>query len=138
MSLFSIFNTTSSAMNAQTVRLNTIASNLANADVVANTPEEAYKSKQVVFSEVLNEQQFGQVAASGVRVSGIGVSYRENSAVYQPGHPLANDKGYVFQSNVDTIEEMANMLSASRSYQSSVDVLNTSKKLMQQTIRLGQ
>jgi len=138
MSLFSIFDTTSSAMNAQTVRLNTIASNLTNADVVATTPEAAYKSKQVVFSEVLKQQGMGQAISSGVRVSGVGVSHRENSAIYQPGHPLANDKGYVFASNVDTIEEMANMLSASRSYQSSVDILNTSKKLMQQTIRLGQ
>jgi flagellar basal-body rod protein FlgC len=138
MSLFSIFATTSSSMNAQTVRLNTIASNLANADVVASTPEEAYKSKQVVFSEILKDQGLGQRVSSGVRVSGIGVSHRENSAIYQPGHPLANDKGYVFASNVDSIEEMANMLSASRSYQSSVDILNTSKKLMQQTIRLGQ
>lgn len=138
MSLFSIFATTSSAMNAQTVRLNTIASNLANADVVATTPAEAYKSKQVVFSEILNEQGFGQAPAAGVRISGIGVSHRENSAIYQPGHPMANANGYVYQSNVDTIEEMANMMSASRSYQSAVDVLNTSKKLMQQTIRLGQ
>ncbi|HQT43530.1 MAG: flagellar basal body rod protein FlgC [Halothiobacillus sp.] len=133
MSLFSIFNVSSSAMAAQTLRLNATASNMANADSVATKPEDAYKAREPVFQQVL--EQNGGV---GVQVSGITQSNAPNPALYQPGNPLANKDGYVYSSNVNPVEEMVNMLSASRSYQTNVQVMDTAKNLALRTLQLGQ
>ncbi len=134
MSLFSIFDVSSSAMAAQTLRLNATASNMANADSVATKPEDAYKAREPVFSQVL-EQNGGGV---GVRTLGITQSNAPNPALYQPGNPLANKEGYVYASNVNPVEEMVNMLSASRSYQTNVQVMDTAKNLALRTLQLGQ
>jgi flagellar basal-body rod protein FlgC len=134
MSLFSIFDVSSSAMAAQTLRLNATASNMANADSVATKPEDAYKAREPVFSQVL-EQNGGGV---GVRALGITQSNAPNPALYQPGNPLANKEGYVYTSNVNPVEEMVNMLSASRSYQTNVQVMDTAKNLALRTLQLGQ
>ncbi len=134
MSLFSIFDVSSSAMAAQTLRLNATASNMANADSVATKPEDAYKAREPVFSQVL-EQNGGGV---GVRVLGVTQSNAPNPALYQPGNPLANKDGYVYSSNVNPVEEMVNMLSASRSYQTNVQVMDTAKNLALRTLQLGQ
>ncbi len=132
MSLFNVFNIAGSGMQAQTVRMNTTASNLANVDSVATTPDEAYKAKHPIFASVLNAQMTG-----GVKVGEIYKSDAENMMRYEPNNPMSNEDGYVFQSNVNSIEEMVNMISASRSYQNNVEVMNTSKELLTKTLALG-
>ncbi len=128
----SIFDIAGSAMRAQTLRLNTTASNMANASSVASTPEEAYRARHPVFAAVLDNE------IGGVRTRGVVESTREPEMRYEPGHPLANEEGYIFGSNVDNVEEMANMMSASRSYQSNVDMLSTVRQLMLQTLKMGE
>lgn len=127
----SIFDIAGSAMRAQTLRLNITASNMANAGSVAGSAEEAYRARQPVFAAML-ENQIG-----GVRSRGVVESRREPQMRYEPGHPLANEEGYVFGSNVDHVEEMANMMSASRSYQSNVEMIATVRQLMLQTLKMG-
>lgn len=138
MSLFKIFDISGSGMHAQNLRLNLTASNMANADSVASKPEDAYKSRQAVFSAMLQNSFDQNSAGAGVQALGVVESQAEHAMRYEPDHPLANDEGYIFESNVDSIEEMANMISASRSYQTNVEVLNTSKKLLLQTLKLGE
>lgn len=128
----SIFDIAGSAMRAQNLRLNTTASNLANANTVASTAEEAYRARHPVFAAVLQGQ------TGGVKTLGVVESSREPEMRYEPGHPLANEEGYVFGSNVDNVEEMANMMSATRSYQSNVDLLASVRQLMLQTLKMGQ
>lgn len=138
MPSFNIFDIAGSGMSAQTVRLNTTASNLANADSVSTKPEDAYKARHPVFKTV--QAAFGAQAAAGqqVQVAGISQSTAESLARYEPGNPLANADGYVYTSNVNTVEEMVDMISASRSYQNNVEVMNTSKDMMLATLKLGQ
>ncbi len=137
MPLSSIFDIAGSAMSAQSVRLNTVASNLANADSVAASPDKAYRARNPVFSAVM--QGMGRNAESvGVRVQGVTESQAPINKEYQPGNPLADASGFVYTTNVNQIEEMANMISASRSYQNNVEVMNTSKQLMLSTLKLGQ
>ena len=128
----SIFDIAGSAMRAQNLRLNTTASNLANVNTVAGSAEEAYRSRQPIFSAVLD----GEIG--GVQTRGVVESNREPEMRYEPGHPLANEEGYIFGSNVDSVEEMANMMSATRSYQSNVDMLATVRQLMLQTLKMGE
>lgn len=129
---FSIFDIAGSAMRAQNLRLNTTASNLANLNTVAGSADEAYKARHPVFSAMLDNE------IGGVRSRGIVESSRDAEKRYQPGHPMADDEGYIYGSNVDSVEEMANMMSASRSYQSNVDMLTTVRKLMLQTLKMGE
>lgn len=128
----SIFDIAGSAMQAQSVRLNVTASNLANANAVAGSASEAYKSRQPVFAAILNDHM------GGVKTVGVVESQREPEMRFNPGHPLADEQGYVYASNVDVVEEMANMMSASRSYQTNVEMLNTTRQLMLQTLKMGQ
>lgn len=137
MGLFSIFDVAGSAMSAQTVRLNTVASNMANADVVSGTEADAYHARQPVFSAVMKAIS-GNPAAVPVEIKGIVESDAPINKQYSPEHPDADKDGYIYMSNVNMIEEMANMISASRSYQSNVEVANTSKQLLLETLRLGQ
>jgi flagellar basal-body rod protein FlgC len=137
MSFFKIFDVAGSSMSAQSVRLNTTASNLANANVVSSRPEDAYRSRQPVFQTLLTEATEDEGVA-GVRVAAIVQSEAEPAKEYAPDHPLADGEGFVYRSNVSTVEEMANMISASRSYQNSVEVLNTAKQLLLATLRIGQ
>ena len=125
MSLFSIFNVAGSGMAAQSLRLNTVASNLANADSVASTPEGAYRSREPLFAAVKNQQGGGSNAVGeGVQVLGVTESQAAIPSRYEPGNPLANADGYVFSSNVNPVDELVNMISASRSYQNNVEVMN--------------
>jgi flagellar basal-body rod protein FlgC len=133
VSLFNVFGIAGSGMSAQSVRLNLTASNLANAQSVATRPQDAYRARHPVFQAVLD----GETGA-GVRTSGIVQSDAKSEARYAPGHPLADDAGYVHAANVNTMEEMANMISASRSFQQNVEVMNTSKELLLRTLRLGE
>ncbi len=132
--MFKVLDIAGSAMNAQLVRLNTTASNMANADSVATTEAEAYRAKQPVFAALL--QETGN-AAAGVQVTGIVESQAPVIKRYEPGNPMADADGYVFGSNVNEVEEMANMISASRSFQNNSEVFNTSKDLMMRTLQLG-
>ncbi len=134
MSLFNIFNVAGSAMNAQSQRLNTVASNLANADSATSANGEAYKAKQVVFAAT----PVGENGATGVNVAAVVEDPSPMKMVFDPKNPLADDKGYVAMPNVNVVEEMVNMISASRSYQSNVEMMNTTKTLLLKTLSLGQ
>ena len=134
MSMFSIFNVSGSAISAQSQRLNVVASNLANADAVAGPDGQAYRGRQVVFETI----PMGSDAAAGVRVSSIRENQEPLKRTYSPGHPSADEQGYVTQSNVNPVEEMVNMISASRSYQNNVEVMNTAKTLLLKTLQMGQ
>jgi flagellar basal-body rod protein FlgC len=134
MSLFKVFDVAGSAMNAQSVRLNVTASNLANAGSVNGDPDKVYRARQPVFAS------FGDTLAtaeSGVRLNGIVESSAPLQVQYQPQHPDADENGNVYLSNVNTVEEMVNMMSASRSYQNNVELINTTKDLLLQTLSLG-
>ena len=134
MTMLRIFDVSGSAASAQSQRLNTVASNLANADTVAGPDGQAYKARQVVFQTTL----MGEVGAAGVRVSNIIEDDRPGRPVYAPNHPMADAKGNVTYSNVNAVEEMVNMISASRSYQNNIEVMNTAKSLLLKTLQLGQ
>lgn len=139
MSSFRIFDIAGSGMSAQSVRLNTVASNLANAESVSGDAKTAYRARHPVF-EAVRAQLAGQSGETGaaVRVSGITEDSRAPEMRYQPGNPLANADGYVFAPNVNVVEEMVDMISASRAYQNNVEIMNTSKDLLLATLRLGQ
>ncbi|NND54299.1 MAG: flagellar basal body rod protein FlgC [Gammaproteobacteria bacterium] len=136
MSLMNVFDVSGSAMAAQTIRMNTVASNLANASTAASTAEEAYRAKNPIFQTVFRSA-FDE-ANAGVRVTDIAESNAEPQRVFKPGHAAADEDGYIYMSNVNSVDELVNMISASRSYQSSVEVLNTSKELLMRTLSLGQ
>jgi len=133
-----IFDIAGSGMNAQSLRLNLVASNIANANSISSSVEELYKSRQPVFAAELNNIMDKNNATSGVLVKGVVESQAPPIMEYAPNHPMADEAGYIFKPNVNTVEEMANMMSASRSYQDNVEVLNTAKQLMLQTLRMGQ
>ena len=134
MSLFTIFNVAGSAMTAQSQRLNVVSSNIANADSTTSSTGQPYRAKQVVFSA----QPMGGPDASGVKVSEVTEDQTAPRLVFDPKHPLADEKGYVAMPNVNVIEEMVNMMSASRSYQTNVDTMNAAKSLLMKTLSLGQ
>ena len=137
MSSFKIFDVAGSGMSAQSVRLNTTASNLANADSVSGDPSKVYKTKHPLF-EAIRAGIGANTATTGVSVKGIVESQAAPMARYEPGNPLADANGYVYAPNVNTVEEMVDMISASRSYQNNVEVMNTAKEMMLATLRLGQ
>lgn len=137
MSLFSIFNVAGSGMAAQSLRLNTVASNLANADSVASTPEAAYRAREPLFAAVQKQLGSGNAAGEGVQVLGVTESQSAIPSRYEPGNPLADADGNVYASNVNPVDELVNMISASRSYQNNVEVMNTTKQLMVKTLDLG-
>ena len=135
MNLLKVFDVAGSGMSAQSVRLNATASNLANLNSVSSTPEGAYRARHPVFETAL--QGVGNDQSAGVRVAGVVESAVEPPSVYDPGHPRANDEGYVFHSNVDLGSEMVNMISASRAFQNNVEILNTTRDLMLRTLQMG-
>ena len=138
MSSFSIFDIAGSAMNAQSLRLNLVASNLSNANSVSGSASGVYKSRQPVFAAELKGVMNNRDAASKVKVLGVVENQAPPVMEYAPNHPMADKSGYIYKSNVNTVEEMANMMSASRSYQNNVEVLNTAKQLILQTLKMGQ
>jgi flagellar basal-body rod protein FlgC len=134
MSLFSVFDVAGSALTAQSQRLNTTASNLANADSATSSTGEPYRAKQVLFSA----QPLPQGDAVGVRVTDIVQDASPPRRVHDPRHPLADEQGYVAMPNVNVVEEMVNMISASRSYQTNAELMNTTKSLILKTLQIGQ
>ena len=133
MSMLNVFNIAGSALSAQSLPLNTVASNLANADSVAGPDGQPYRAKQVVFAA-----QPVAGGGLGVKVTGVVEDLSPARIVYDPKNPAANEQGFVTMPNVNVVEEMVNMISASRSYQGNVEVMNTAKTLMQKTLALGQ
>lgn len=146
MSLGSIFDIAGSGMTAQSLRLNTTASNIANAETASSSTDTTYRARKPVFAavqqELLGQQGLGfggdRGPGAGVRVEGIVESDAELQMRYEPNHPAANEDGYVFYPNVNVVEEMADMMSSSRSFQMNVDVMNTAKSMMQRVLTLGQ
>lgn len=138
MSAFKIFDIAGSGMNAQNLRLNLVASNISNANSVSSSIEQTYKSRQPVFSAELQNLKDKQLQPSKVNVLGVVESQAPLVMEYAPNHPMADAQGYIFKPNVNTVEEMANMMSASRSYQNNVEVLDTAKSMMLQTLKMGQ
>ncbi len=139
MSMFSIFDTAGSGMAAQSLRLNTVASNLANADSVSSTQQGAYRAKEPLFAAVKQrvEGAMADAGMAGVKVDGVSESQAAIPSRYEPGNPMADANGYVYGSNVNPVDELVNMISASRSYQNNVEVMNTTKQLMVKTLDLG-
>jgi len=146
MSLASVFNIAGSGMSAQTTRLNTVASNIANAETVSSSLDQTYRARHPVFATVFQQQSGGgdslfqdqDAAGQGVQVTGVVEDQSNLEARYEPNHPAANKDGYVYYPNVNVVEEMADMISASRSFQTNAELMNTAKTMMQKVLTLGQ
>lgn len=136
MSSFKLFEIAGSGMSAESTRLNAVASNLANANTVAGRPEDVYRARAVIFEEV--RSQMARDEGSAVRVSQVVQSDKAPLTRYEPGNPLANAEGYVFVPDISAVEQMVDMISASRAYKNNVEVMNTTRDLMLATLRLGQ
>ncbi len=136
MSSFKLFEIAGSGMSAESTRLNAVASNLANANTVAGRPEDVYRARAVIFEEV--RSQLARDEGSAVRVSQVVQSDKAPLSRYEPGNPLANAEGYVFVPDISAVEQMVDMISASRAYKNNVEVMNTTRDLMLATLRLGQ
>ncbi len=139
MTTFKIFDVAGSGMNAQMLRLNLTASNLANVDSVSSSIEQTYKSRQPVFAAKF-QSAFDRLysTATEVKVLGVIESPAPLKMEYAPHHPMADQNGYIFKPNVNPVEELANMIAASRAYQNNIEVLNTAKELILQTLRMGE
>jgi flagellar basal-body rod protein FlgC len=140
MTLNAIFDIAGSAMTAETARLTTSAENMSNANIEAGSPDEVYQPKYPIFQAVQEKanQWMGDNSKGGVQLKGIYQSDVEPSRRYEPNNPMADDNGFIYTSKVNYVEEMANIISASRAYQSNVELLNTTKQLMQRTLKLGE
>ncbi|PWI33002.1 flagellar basal body rod protein FlgC [Vibrio albus] len=142
MAFTDIYSIAGSAMNAQTIRLNTVASNLANADAVSASPQDAYKALKPVFATVYSNAQLSAgdnaFPSAEVRIVDVVQSSQEAERRFEPNNPLANDEGYVYYPGVDVVAEMADMMSATRSFETNVEVLSNVKSMQQGLLRLGQ
>ncbi|MCC5792461.1 MAG: flagellar basal body rod protein FlgC [Legionellaceae bacterium] len=141
MGLNNIFNIAGTAMTAETLRLTTTSSNMGNANVVTGDPNAVYRAKYPVFKAIAEnaQQQWAMDnTKAGVKISGVYESDAEPIKRHEPNHPMADENGYVYAPNVNYVDELANMISASRSYQMDLDVIGVAKKLIQQTLHLGE
>jgi flagellar basal-body rod protein FlgC len=138
MRLFNVMDIASTGMSAQSVRLNTTASNVANANSVSSSYEDTYKARHPVFAAELQRASQTQEAGSKVQVLGIVESKKPLQIEYSPGHPMADENGYVYKPNVNIVEEMADMMSASKAYETNVQVADTTKRIFRRVLRLGQ
>lgn len=141
MAITSIFDIAGSGMNAQSIRLNTTASNIANAETASSSSDQVYRGRHPVFATLYHNmagQGFESPESVGVRVAGIVESDAPLQPRYEPHHPKADDKGYVYYPNVNIVEEMTNMISASRSFQVNVEMMNSAKQMVQRVLTLGQ
>ena len=137
MPMQNIFNVSGSAISAQSQRLNVVASNLANVDTMAGPDGSAYKARQVTFQTQLMGASPNDVTSAGVVVSNITEDQSAGRKVLDPKNPNADADGYVTYSNVNPVEEMVNMISASRSYQNNIEVMNTARSLLLKTLQVG-
>lgn len=136
MSFGEIYQIAGAGMNAQSIRLNTVASNLANAGAAAKNPDDAYRALKPVFSTIYNQVD-GQVTSAQVDVAAIVETDAPLDMRYEPDHPFANEQGYVAYSNVNTVDEMADMMAASRAFETSVEVMNRARSMQQGLLQLG-
>lgn len=136
MSSFKVFDIAATGMNAQNLRLNVVSSNMANVDAISSSLEETYKARQPVFRAMMDKFD-PSAPASGVKMVGVVESQAPLVREFSPNHPMANEEGYIFRPNVNVVEEMANMISASRAYQNNVEVVNAAKQMMTAVINLG-
>ena len=136
--LYSVFDIAGTALNSQLVRMNTTASNLANASTVAKTEAEAFRAKRPVFKALVKDEftNAGFPYLGGVKVDQVVDDPTPIRSIYDPGNPSADEKGYVYLSNVNEMQEMVEMMAASRSYQNNVEVVNTARQLMMRTIEI--
>jgi flagellar basal-body rod protein FlgC len=134
MALEDIFGVAGSALNAQTTRMNTTASNLANAATVAGSEDGAFRAKRAVFKSILADQMGGDTNGGGIKVDKLIDDPSPIRKMSEPGNPLADKEGYIYLSNVNEMTEMVEMMAASRSYQNNVEVVNTTRQLMMRTI----
>ncbi|MCG3144227.1 MAG: Flagellar basal-body rod protein FlgC [Gammaproteobacteria bacterium] len=139
MSLFKVMDIAGSALSAQSLRLNTTASNMANADSVSSSIATTYRARHPVFATMMDDLMSfeGDSAGAGVEVRGVIESRAPVRSIYRPEHPMADENGYIHMPNVNMVEEMANMMSASRSYQMNIEIANASKQLVLSTLQLG-
>ena len=135
MSMFHVLDISATGMHVQTVRLNTIASNMANVDSISSNAKDTYRAKEPVFQTIMDEET-GR-PAGGVKIKEIVENQAPLKMEYNPNHPMANKDGYIYRPNVNVVEEMANMLDASRTYETNIEVMNTSKQLLLRTLQLG-
>ncbi|MFW8590258.1 flagellar basal body rod protein FlgC [Glaciecola sp. 2405UD65-10] len=138
MSLFNIMNIASTGMQAENVRLNTTASNIANANSVSSSYEDTYKARHPVFAAALDQASSDQTKGVGVNVLGVVESAKPLQMEYSPGNPMADENGYIYKPNVNVVEEMADMLSASKGYETNVQVADTTKRIFRRVLQLGQ
>ena len=138
MSLFNVMNISSTGMSAENVRLNTTASNIANANSVSSSYEDTYRARHPVFAAALDKASADQSKGVGVEVIGIVESDKPLQIEYAPGNPMADENGYIYKSNVNIVEEMANMMSASKAYETNVQVADTTKRIFRRVLQLGQ
>lgn len=137
MSLFNVFDIAGSGMSAQAMRLNTTASNISNANSVSSSVDQTYRARHPIFTTQFRDH-FDEFTGAGVKVEGVVESQAPLRKEYEPNHPKADADGFIYMPNVNPVEEMANMISASRSFQSNVEVLNTSKQMLIRTLSLGE
>lgn len=138
MSLFNVLGISASGMSAESVRLNTTASNIANANSVSSSIDETYKARKPVFAAELNAAHEQQQKGSKVQVLGVVESQAPLQIEYAPGHPMADGNGYIYKPNVNVVEEMADMMSASKAYETNVQVADTTKRIFRRVLQLGQ
>lgn len=138
MSLFNVMDIASTGMSAQSVRLNTTASNVANANSVSSSYDQTYKARHPVFAAELDQASAQQNPGSRVKVLGIVESAKPLQIEYSPGHPMSDENGYIYKPNVNVVEEMADMMSASKAYETNVQVADTTKRIFRRVLRLGQ
>lgn len=137
MSLLRVLDVSATGMSAQSVRLNTTASNLANANSVSSSAEETYRARHPVFAAELQRAQGGLSSNVGVKVQGIIESDAPLNKEYDPNHPKSDEDGFIYHSNVNVMEEMADMISASRSYQTNVQIADAAKQMLSRTLQMG-
>ncbi len=137
MSLFNVFEIAGTAMNAQTVRMNVTASNMANMESVSSSTGDTYRARHPIFEAIYSDSMKNGLS-NGVRVSGIVESQAKLRQEYRPEHPKADENGYIFYPNVNSIEEMTNMMSATRTFQNNVEIINASKQMLLRTLSIGQ
>ncbi|MFC4699954.1 flagellar basal body rod protein FlgC [Glaciecola siphonariae] len=138
MSLFNVMKISSTGMAAENVRLNTTASNIANANSVSSSYEDTYRARHPVFAAAMDQASADQSKGVGVEVKGIVESQRPLQIEYAPGNPMADENGYIYKSNVNIVEEMADMMSASKAYETNVQVADTTKRIFRRVLQLGQ
>ena len=138
MSLFNVMQISSTGMEAENVRLNTTASNIANANSVSSSYDETYRARHPVFATALQDAMRDQSKGAGVQVKGIVESDAPLQVEYSPNNPMADANGYIYKPNVNIVEEMANMMSASKAYETNVQVADTTKRIFRRVLQLGQ